>query len=192
MLLCSYILNCTDVTIYCVDILSSNGTGLTLYDTNGTVNITESNFKNNSVFNQSGGGGVHIEFTICSPGMVGNCSGDHNGLNTHSQYTIHNCNVSNNTATYPSNTNHQNVVPPTLNGATVPRLGKGEGIYLSIGLDARHNNFTITACSFLGNSASVRGGGMLVDFLGSVYDNAISVHDTVFKDNKCLLAVEVD
>ena len=184
-----YILNCTNVTIHRVDILSSNGTGLSFYDTNGTVNITESNFKNNSVFNQtlqSGGGGVHIEFTICTPGMVGNCSGDHNGLNTHSQYTIHDCNVSNNTATYPSSTNHQNIVPPTLNGATVPRLGKGGGLYLSVGLDARYNNFTITGCSFLENSASVRGGGMLVDFLGFVRDNIISVRDTVFKDNKCL------
>ena len=179
-----YILNCTDVTIYCVDILSSNGTGLSLYDTNGVVNITHSNFIKNRVFNQSGGGGVHIEFTICTPGTLRNCF-KRNGRNSMSRYIIQSCIFSLNAATYPSSIKHHSVILPTLNGI-IPRLGRGGGLYISVGLDAQSNSFTVSGCSFLHNAASLVGGGMLVQYLNSVSHNAVSVCDTRFEHNTCL------
>ena len=80
-----YILNCTDVNISYVDIQDSHGTGLSVYDTNGTVDIAHCYFSNNSVSDsEEGGGGIHIELPICNPGIVGHCSG-HNGRNRDSK-----------------------------------------------------------------------------------------------------------
>ena len=74
-----------------VDIQNSHGTGLSMYDTNGTVDIAHCYFSNNSVSDsEEGGGGIHIELPICKPGIVGHCSG-HNGRNRDSKYTIRNC-----------------------------------------------------------------------------------------------------
>ena len=72
-----YILNCTDVVIHDLHIISSNGRGLSVYDTNGTVSITNCIFHNNHAneSTQTGGGGLYIEFTFClafcSPGFAG-------------------------------------------------------------------------------------------------------------------------
>ena len=174
-----YILNCTDVTILCVDILSSNGTGLSFYDTNGVVNITECNFKNNSMLNQTvqpGGGGMYIEFTICTPGIVGPCSG-HNGQNTNSSYIIQKCNFTNNAAFAPES-EHAYVSP-----STVPRVGGGGGLCIGIGSNANKNVFNIQDCHFEGNSASFGAAGMLAEFLSSVQYNNISVYNTDFINN---------
>ena len=66
-----YILNCTDVNISYVDIQDSHGTGLSVYDTVGIVDIAYCNFSNNSVSDgEEGGGGIRIEFTICRPALA--------------------------------------------------------------------------------------------------------------------------
>ena len=176
-----YILNCTNVTIHRVDILSSNGTGLSLYDTNGTVNITESNFIKNRVSSQtlqSGGGGMYIEFTICTPGIVGPCSG-HNGHNTNGSYTIQNCNFTHNTAYAPE---YEGKFISTF---TVPRVGEGGGVNIGIGSNATKNEFNIQDCHFEDNSASFFAGGMVVELLNSVQNNNISVYNTAFVNNYC-------
>ena len=182
-----YILNCTDVTINHVNIQSSNGTGLSLYDTNGIVNITYCNFINNSVWNkssQSGGGGLHIEFPLCRPGIFEHCF-EHNARNIRSSYIIKSCNFSGNAATYPSSIKQHRVILPALS-VRVPRLGRGGGLYISIELDAQSNIFKIINCSFLDNLASLIGGGVLVEFLNSVSNNMVSIHNTSFTGNKCL------
>ena len=116
-----YLLNCTDVRIWRVDIQSSDGTGLSIYDTNGTVNIELCNFINNSpVQSNTGGGGLHIEFTLCSPGIVGNCS-DHNRSNQLSKYTIQNCTFLYNVAICPLD-KHTLISPST--NKPIPRTGK--------------------------------------------------------------------
>ena len=66
-----YILNCRGVNISYVDIQDSHGTGLSAYDTVGIVDIAYCNFSNNSVSDgEEGGGGIHIEFTICRPALA--------------------------------------------------------------------------------------------------------------------------
>ena len=178
-----YLLNCTDVSIQSVDVQSSNGTGLSMYDTNGTVNIEYCNFIGNRVDqSKTGGGGLHIEFTICSPGTAGNCSG-HDGRNHLSKYTIQNCTFRNNMAI--GSLKKRSLISPSKNRA-IPRLGKGGGIYLSIGYDARENIFTITGCHFESNSANFNSGGMLVEFLNSVENNRVAIYNASFRNNTCL------
>ena len=184
-----YILNCTDVLINDVAIVESNGTGLSLYDTNGTVNIENSIFSSNSARNTSGSdktgdGGValHIEFTICPPGIVRNCS-CYNTRNKHSVYTIKNCTFSKNIA---YNQEHGNqFIPPSLS-QVIPRLGKGGGIYLTISVDSAHNIFVLENCKFVNNSASDGGSGMFVELLDSVQNNTILLKNVSFSDNRCL------
>ena len=182
-----YILNCTGVAIHDVDILSSNGRGLSIYDTNETVDITNCVFSDNYVYNSSktGGGGLYIEFTFCSPGIVGNCS-DRKGI-TDSVYNITNCKFQNNIASVP--TKKKTYISPS-NPLSVPRNGKGGGLYLSIGSDAANNRFYISNCTFKNNSATLVGGGMLVQFLNSVENTGIFVSDTNFMENHC--AEDVD
>ena len=180
-----YILNCTDVNISHVEIQDSHGTGLSMYDTNGTVDIAYCNFSNNSVSDSDeGGGGIHIEFTICSPGIVGHCSG-HNGRNHDSKYNIQNCTFSNNKANCPPD-KHSHIHVSFSGGIVIPRTGKGGGLYISIGANAQFNNITIYSCTFENNTATYAGGGLLVDFLNFVQNNTVSVVNTTFTMNSCL------
>ena len=178
-----YLLNCTDVTIWRVDIQSSDGTGLSMYDTNGTVNIEFSNFTNNSAVHPDvGGGGLHIEFTICSPGIVGKCS-NHNGSNHLSNYNIQNCVFSYNVASSPID-KHSYISPSP--SRAILRTGKGGGLYISVGSNASHNIIIVAACNFTKNQASFDAGGMLVEYLNSVQNNKISVVEANFLGNDCL------
>ena len=179
-----YVLNCSHVSLQAVDFVSSNGTGLSIYDTNGTVNIVYCNFINNSVSNKnsSGGGGVHIEFTICSPGIADNCKNNHNGRNNNSRYTIMNCTFTNNSA-HSQKQDHM-FIPPSQQ-TSVPRLGKGGGLYISVGSNASNNVFLVDSCVFKNNSASYRSAGMIAEFLNSVRHNNVSVVKTSFEGNNC-------
>ena len=175
-----YILNCTDVTINHVNIQSSNGTGLSLYDTNGIVNIRYCNFINNSVWNkssQSGGGGLHIEFPLCSPGIT-KCTGQ-NKRNANSNYIIQNCTLSHNSASVP-NDRHTFISP-----LSMPRLRKGGGLYISIGSHAANNVIKVMNCMFKNNMAGFIAGGMLASFVNFAQNNSISVYETSFINNYC-------
>ena len=176
-----YLLNCTDVTIHRLDIRSSNGTGLSLYDTNGTVDISNCNFTDNKLREnllEPGGGGVRIEFTICTPGIVGNCSGNIHSSN----YTIQNCKFLRNNVYCPPD--RQRYISPFTNTVT-PRLGRGGGLYISIGSNAADNIFTIDRCMFKNNVASFGGNGMVVEFINSVQRNNVSVTSSNFTENNC-------
>ena len=179
-----YILNCTNVSILSVNIVSSIGTGLSLYDTNGQVEIVNCDFTGNSVGkNESGGGGVHIEFTICSPGLDVQYCGSHNGQNSNSRYTIHNCNFTENSA-YSQQGAHYNFIPPSIQ-QPVPHLGKGGGLYITFRSNATNNIFVINNCYFKSNSATYVAGGMFVDFLYSAKSNGVYVNEAHFEENIC-------
>jgi len=71
-----YIQNSTNISLYNMSISNSNGIGLLMYDTNGTVNITGTSFISNKLDTKeqetptAGGGGIYIHFTNCTPGLV--------------------------------------------------------------------------------------------------------------------------
>ena len=182
-----YILNCTNVAIRNITVQRSNGTGLSMFDTNGTVLIADSHFQENyiraSKVNSSsgggtgdGGGGIHIEFTHCSPGRV-SAQCHHNNLsNQNSSYTIIRCVLVHNIASADKNT--------ALNlDTSFQTLGNGGGIYLSIKSTASGNSFTIDNCTFSNNSATSFGGGLELQFIGSPRYNKVTIIRTVFKNN---------
>ena len=180
-----YVLNSSNVSLSSVDIVSSNGTGLSMYDTNGEVSIAYCNFVNNSVANtsESGGGGLYIEFTICTPGFNGDSCNGHNDHNKYSNYSINHCNFTSNSASSPEQA-HKFILPSQQ--VFVPRLGKGGGLYISIGSNAADNVFRVNFCIFKNNQAVNNGGGMIAEFLNLVKRNSVIVSDTDFIDNVCM------
>ena len=85
--------NSTDVLLNNIIISDSNGIGLSIIDTNGIVEITNSEFSNNTAETRSnitGGGGIYIEFTKCTPGVT-NCNPASNLFNHNSIFSIQNC-----------------------------------------------------------------------------------------------------
>ena len=172
-----YVLNSSNVSLSSVDIVSSNGTGLSIYHTNGVVEIMDCNFINNSVVNPStttsGGGGVYIDFTTCLPGI-------HESESNNSKYAIYNCKFIKNSAYTKQQV--KNFVPPSQQ-LSFPKLGKGGGLYISFGVDATNNSFLISQCTFKSNKASVNAGGMIVEFFNSVTHNNVTVVETDFVEN---------
>ena len=81
-----FIQNSTNISLDNITVSESNGIGLLIYDTNGSINITKSSFVNNSLnsLEQSksltGGGGVYIKFTECAPGFL-HCDSKSNHFN---------------------------------------------------------------------------------------------------------------
>ena len=181
-----YVLNCTKISIISVDISSSNGTGLSLYDTNGEVDIINCNFTNNRISDVKGfgGGGLYIEFTICTPGFTGTHCKGHGSLNSNSRYNIENCNFINNSA---FSLQHVKFIPPSQQ-VSVPRLGKGGGLYIGIGSNAKRNTFLVKYCTFIKNQATYDGGGMIAEFLNSAEQNNVIVFQTHFRENTCIKA----
>ena len=178
-----YVFSCSNVSLNTVDIVSSNGTGLSMYNTNGVVDIMYCNFVNNSVMNMDdfGGGGMHIEFTTSIPRSF--THKDRSSQNHNSKYRIQNCTFKNNSAHSPQ-TAHK-FIPPSQQ-VFVPRLGKGGGLYISIGSDATNNTFVVKNCALMNNTASYNSGGMIAEFLNSVKHNSVSVIQTYFERNKCV------
>ena len=183
LLVAVFVLKCTNVYLGNVVVDSSSGTGLSLYDTNGTVTIDHCNFTNNGIMNESdiSGGGMHIEFT-CRPGTERHYI-SHNGRNTDSNYIIRNCLFTKNIAN--SSCLNCAFISPFSN-KSISLKGIGGGLYLCIGANATGNNFTIEHCIFDKNQANYFGGGMDVAFLNSATDNTVIVYKTMFVRNKCL------
>ena len=101
-----YVQNSTDLLVSNVSISNSNGTGLSIVDTNGTINIINSSFSNNRITIPaelstmlSGGGGVYIEYTECAPGVRG-CNSSDYLLANNSVIVIENCTFQQNHAMY--------------------------------------------------------------------------------------------
>ena len=96
-----YMLNCSSITLEHVHINSSNGTGLTIYDPQESVEIIDSVFADNSQKGQAvpGGGGLQIEFTFCSPGSS-ICTNDYDkSAVSDVRIVINNTNFTSNSAT---------------------------------------------------------------------------------------------
>ena len=102
-----YIINTTNATFEFINIIDSSGIGLALFDVDGYVSISDSNFIGNSVPEEerlihNGGGGLYIEFTYCTPGLVDCDFRSHRTrYGNDSVYRISGCMFINNHATTP-------------------------------------------------------------------------------------------
>ena len=169
-----YIQNSTNIILENVAISESNGIGLLVYDTNGTVNISKSFFINNNlnVFEQSklftGGGGVYIEFTECAPGVT-QCDSTTNYFNELTKYTIDQCIFEGNSAIYHLNGSQ----PENLATGVFITFGTGGGLSLWLYGHAQNNSFQVTSTSFTSNRARYGGGINVHSRQHTQYNNVI-------------------
>ena len=210
-----YVQNSTNLSVRNVNISNSNGTGLVIVDTNEMVSILSSVFRNNKASKSnsvlSGGGGVVIEFTECSPGILG-CNSSNYQLVNNSIVIVDNCIFEYNSALYNVSEN----VGANLDDRTFIGFGVGGGLSLQFngyatdvfvhaivtssifshneannggGLaiygnyNTTHINVTVSGCKFLNNSATFfGGGGILVGFVIFNSEEGI-LHNTIILDN---------
>ena len=178
-----YISNSTDITLDNVSITNSNGIGLSFFDTDGSVEIKNSNFSNNRVdANESstlpGGGGVYVEFTYCQ--QYGE-SCDRFIRNSNSSYHFDDCKFIDNSA---SSVNRHNTDFAINEGSKFHGLGRGGGLNVLFRGKAAHNRVELNRCRFKNNSA-IWGGGLKVIFLDEVYGNTFTAQECVLEKNVC-------
>ena len=178
-----YLSHCSDVSFTDVNITNSNGTGLTMINCGGKINITKSHFINNSASVSGnprlpGGGGISIELLgKCS---LPECSSSSVDDYSNTKYRITYCNFSNNSAS----SGNFLVTHITSNWKNYFTYGMGGGLYMSLGNLASNNQLVINNSLFESNTAQ-RGGGFFVGFGEDSKGNKIIVDNGTFLNNSC-------
>lgn len=179
-----YFLYCTNMSISHTDIQHSDGVGLVIYDSDGLVNITKCNFTGNKIGPQSqshfaGGGGIHIEITSCP---VASICDDWRHLpdtfNSNTIFIIDTCTFWGNIAS----TLFEELSTIVTKPYSKQRLGRGGGLFLSLGRYSSNIAVSITNCSFIQNMA-VWGGGVFLSIRDSSVNNLIHLERCVFLEN---------
>lgn len=172
-----YVINSTNLTIKDISISHSRGTGLLIYDTNGSVEITDSLFDNNinaeaalTTQDHPGGGGLKIEFTY-----------NHKGI-ANSTYIIENCRFINN---YNFELKPKSSVFKYYHDTVYQGHGRGGGLFIAMRGNSNGNRVNIINCLFLNNSASTWGGGAYVSLRDFPEKNDITFTGCNFENNKC-------
>ena len=172
-----YFLDCSNLSLINITVQNGHGTGAALFNTVGTVNIVDCSFVNNIVRSSHypGGGGLYIEFTDCTPEMLGKqCIVKDRYPD--SNYTIQNCFFLNNKASTFGNV----YIHPQ---GPFQGFGKGGGLAIYLNGNTKQCTITIVYCHFQNNSA-FGGGGIFTMFRGSPSYNSITVKDSGFITNK--------
>ena len=186
-----YFYLCTNVTMLFVNVSDSpNATGVVMYDTNGTNQITDSVFQNNIISNNTtatpspngGGGGFYVEFTYCKPGNT-DCNNDQESEETitGAKYQFLRCNFLNNQARDSSSDKGTYLVEFKSDHVA---FGRGGGLSIYVKGDSYNNTFEIAQCNFEGNNATW-GGGMLAEFQDFSANNTLTIVNSLFINNKC-------
>ena len=182
-----FIQNSTNVTIDHVNMFSNNGIGVLIIDTNGVVCVSSSSFIGNTLnrveqtANLTGGGGMSIEFTECSPGVT-TCNSYVNQHNAKSNYTIYQCLFEGNLAVY----DYGNSEPDHLTTSTHVYYGYGGGLSIGIHGQAHHNLLNIIASIFTLNRANA-GGGFTIDIKQTAKHNSITISCSFIADNSACM-----
>ena len=169
-----YFSSCNNITISGVDVRYSNGTGMTLYDVNGYVDINNSSFHSNWPYNGDGGGGLYIEFTYSNP------DGFHPPNNiSKANYYIYNCNFTDNVADV-NNSNDTLFIRPIKNDHL--SFSRGGGISIYFKGNAQCKDISITKCWIIGNRA-YWGAGIFAEFQDFSRHNNFIVDSTIIHNN---------
>ena len=182
-----YILNSTDITLESVTISYTNGLGLALIDTGGSVVIRKSVFANNSVNKNeteviAGGGGVYVEFTYCLPSQYGTEECDRHLSTNGSSYQFDQTNFTGNVAT---SINKNRTDFSISKKSNFLGLGRGGGLNVVFRGETTNNTVILNQCRFIDNSA-IWGGGLKVTFRDEVTRNSFVACECVFENNQCL------
>ena len=185
-----YIWICMDVEIMNVHIHWSNGLGMAIFDTNGTVVVNGSTFKRNQMLisendalTHIGGGGIYIEFTTCPPGILyGTCETSHD-YKSDSQYKISDCTFESNRA---STSNPEKSSFVKLVGVkkltNFQGLGRGGGLAVRILGGASRNNISVVGCRFYHNQA-LAGGALNIKIADQASNNSLEIVHCEFVNN---------
>ena len=163
-----YMLYCQNVHIVDVVIESSNGTGLTMYNTVGNVTISGCVFMENGVGVSYGGGGLQIEWSYCNPENEWDCSKEvlpsvhvsHGSL-----YNIINCSFTFNMAKGGSLSSHYFKLSNQNRDSYL--FGNGGGVSVIFKGQASNNKIILYNNILEGNQGD-HGGGFYIGY----YDNA--------------------
>ena len=182
-----YVWRCTNVLIQDIIVGESQSVGLVVYETRGTVTISDSIFHDNIIeskegSNSPGGGGVNIEFPYCPPGHFKDSEcGENSNFNSYSNYTIHNCTFRGNIAHTIVDSASQFILP---NRSYHQSFGRGGGMAVYFSGNASHIAMTITQCQFSKNHA-IYGAGLFAEFHDKARNNHLSITNNSFTSNEC-------
>ena len=175
-----YLLNCSHVNLINIAICDGHGTGAALFDTVGDVKLINCSFNNNRPPppDYPGGGGLHIEFTNCTPGHLGNCHHD----KFSASYNIKRCSFVNNNAT------HLSISKTSYIRSTSYFQGMGKGGGMAIYINGKHRHCSIKVCDCIfANNSAVFGGGLFVQYNDSPSSNTVLFENSNFVENKCYI-----
>ena len=181
-----YVYQSTTIKLESLSINYTDGAGLTLFDIDGILEVTDCTFAHNRISMNNtnvypGGGGVYLEFTYCPPGQHGDKCDRHTNI-TNSQYNFNRCKFIHNAAT---NVHRKETDFAIDEGSNFQGLGRGGGLNVMFRGTASHNVVTLTKCSFVSNSA-IWGGGLKVTFLDAVFNNSFTALECMFENNECV------
>ena len=182
-----YIVESTNIHINSSSFFRSVGRGLSMYAVNGLIVIERTDFVENMVpMNEqnklSGGGGIHIEFTHCSPGFL-HCRPTDNVQKINGEYSITHCNFKGNKATNKdSDSIIQYKVSEENNGNSA---AQGSGIDILYSGVSFNSIVKINNCTFFNNSAE-NGGSISAIFMEYGHNNTVSINGCVFHSNHAL------
>ena len=185
-----YIINSTNISFSESSFHKSVGRGLSLHDTVGHIEIRNSTFVENKISNEDktilfGGGGIHIEFTYCSPGYP-LCNFKDNMHNKNSSYMIKDCMFVGNRATNNEVTEQAHIIQfRRLTGSDGNNAGQGGGIHITFKGNNSRNSIEIINCTFTNNSAQ-SGGGIDATFQDHSQENTLNITGCTFTDNLAL------
>ena len=168
---------------------SANAAGLVLYDTVGTNTIANCSFVRNGMLNNTttissnavGGGGVHIEFSYCTPGLSDMCN-----FSTPSQIlSVSNTNYLIYRNYFGANSAQTAVVSSTFirpSKGYQTGLGCGGGLSVLFYGFSSNNNVSISDCVFESNTGVV-GGGLALESRDFATGNSVSMSNCLFFSN---------
>ena len=188
---------CRNLQISNVEISSSPGLGVNLYDVGGFVNITHSVFADNRASNDStsyeksgrkrspeyvhSGGGVSLALNRYGFNTVNVTPSEHDSYQHENDYLFTNCHFLRNEARWSSDSKNED-----LNTLERP-FSSGGGLAVFFEGNASGCNVVIQSCNFTGNQASW-GGGLQIKTKDSAENNNFLMEETRFQENIADLA----
>ena len=178
-----YFLSCGDITMDHVEVSSSNGVGVVMFNCNGTNIFNSSTFKLNFRDDDelARSGNVAIEFSFCQPGDV-NCKDNEppSFKVNQSNYIFYQCYFQ-----YSTDVDfYQYNIPivPYPHGTEHMAFGKGGGLSVIFKGRSSGNSVSIQNCTFSHNSAQW-GSGLYTGFGDQSMNNSITIEECHFYYN---------
>ena len=191
---------CRNARFTNIEISSSPGLGVNLYDVGGVVNFTDCVFADNKAlsvnkssngslqgFIEEGyvysGGGIYMILNQYGDNVVNVTPSEHDSFQHNNTYILRNCRFLRNEA-FSWNLSHKHDI---IDDPGPSQFSLGGGLAINFRGNASNCTAKIESCVFLGNYA-VWGGGLQVETRNEVNNNHFAIENTFFQDNTGVLA----